>query len=116
MSGAAISSMIAESRSLPQKSVNQRTTTALLASTDMESPSWWGNRRGGGGGGTVRSRPHLINATAAEYVSSLDRLPLRAGRAQRTGTLGGRHRGGACSGGYGSLMPAGTNATAPRRA
>src|SRR4051794_10535616 len=69
MSGAAISSMIAGSKLLPQKSLNQRTTTALLSSTDMESPSWWGSRRGGGGGVAVRSRPHLINATATDYVS-----------------------------------------------
>jgi hypothetical protein len=55
----------------------------------MESPSWWGNRRGDGRGVAVRSRPHLINATAAEYVRSLDRLPRRAGRAQLTGTPGG---------------------------
>src|SRR4051812_21691479 len=31
--------------------------------------SGWADRRGGGGGVAVRSRPHLINATAPECVS-----------------------------------------------
>jgi hypothetical protein len=87
MSGAASSSMTPGSKPLPQKSVNQRPTTALLSSIDMDVPSLLGVcshvEDGGDDSARVGQPVSLWSWTVLENALGSEGLPSGGGAVTR---------------------------------